>query len=60
MFENWDYLTIKAMLISLAVIFGLGNLFITLFFKYKKKKDKEKLNQMSYEELDTFIKSRQN
>ena len=59
MFENWNYLTIKAMLISLAVIFGLGNLFITLVFKFKKKKDKEKLNKMSYEELDSFIKSRE-
>ena len=57
MFENWNYLTIKAMLISLAVIFGVGNLFITMFFKHKKKRDKERLEKMSLEELDMFIKS---
>ncbi len=58
MFENIDYATIKAVIISMAVILVVGNIVIDFVVEYKQKKTFEQLERMSPTELDAFIKEK--
>lgn len=55
MFEFIINSELNTIIITVALILGLGNLFISLYFKYKRKKTIEKIRNMTIEELDEFI-----
>ena len=55
MFEFIINSELNTIIITVALILGLGNLFISLYFKYKRKKTIEKIHNMSLKELDEFI-----
>lgn len=55
MFEFIINSELNTIIITVALILGLGNLFISLYFKYKRKKTIEKIHNMTIEELDEFI-----
>ena len=55
MFEFIINSELNTIIITVAIILGLGNLFISLYFKYKRKKTIEKIHNMTIEELDEFI-----